>query len=114
MRAFFSATESEASGRCGEIANSRAPYSANVVARKYGLVYRLPDELRKALIDAGKPLPSFNGDESWELPLTATYVVAPAGKVVFAFVDADYRERLAPEQIIAALSAIGRGDASPR
>ena len=78
----------------------------NQVARSFGLVYVLPAELRQMLSSLGKPLPQFNGDESWELPLTATYVVAPNGRVVLAFVDVDYRQRLSPEKIISALSSL--------
>ena len=51
----------------------------NRVARSFGLVYSLPQELRAALTYNDKTLPSINGDNSWELP--ATYVVAPDRKI---------------------------------
>ncbi|MCI0349643.1 MAG: AhpC/TSA family protein [Acidobacteriales bacterium] len=48
--------------------------SGNRVARQFGLVYRLPkyleEQYRRTMIN----LPNCNGDQSWELPLTATYV----------------------------------------
>jgi peroxiredoxin len=47
----------------------------NSIARKFGLVYSLPEELRAALRSNGKELPGINGDESWELPVPATFVV---------------------------------------
>ena len=78
----------------------------NRVARAFGLVYALPDELRAALISNNKALPMFNGDDSWELPVPATYVIGRDGRVVLASVQIDYRQRLAPEEIVAALQNI--------
>jgi peroxiredoxin len=78
----------------------------NKVARAFGLVYALPEELREALWSNGKALPDINGDESWELPLPATFVIAQDRRVKLAFVEIDYRTRLAPERIVAALGEI--------
>lgn len=79
----------------------------NAVARSYALVYALPDELRDALRSNGKALPTINGDESWELPVPATYVIGKDGRVALAFLDVDYRNRLEPEAILAALRTAG-------
>jgi peroxiredoxin len=78
----------------------------NHVARAFGLVYALPEELRAALRSYGKALPGINGDESWELPLPATYVIAPDRTVTLAAVELDYRQRLAPEDVVAALRSL--------
>jgi peroxiredoxin len=78
----------------------------NGVARSFGLVYSLPEELREALRSNGKDLTRINGDESWELPVPATFVIAPDRRVMLAHVDVDYRGRLAPEDIIAALMSL--------
>ena len=51
----------------------------------------------------GKALPGINGDQSWELPLPATFVIAQDRRVALAYVDVDYRRRLAPEDIVATL-----------
>ena len=75
----------------------------NAVARAYGLVYALPQELRDALQSAGKALPDFNGDDSWELPVPATFVITPHRKVILSFAEVDYRKRLAPEDIVDSL-----------
>jgi peroxiredoxin len=75
----------------------------NAVGRSFGLVYALPEELRAALQSNGKALPGINGDESWELPLPATFVIAQDRRVALAYVNIDYRHRLAPEDIVAAL-----------
>jgi peroxiredoxin len=80
--------------------------SGNRVARSFGLVYSLPQELRAALTSNNKALPGINGDDSWELPLPATYVIAPGGKIALAEIALDYRERLEPDAIVAALRAL--------
>ncbi|MCK1741293.1 AhpC/TSA family protein [Bradyrhizobium sp. 139] len=75
----------------------------NSVASAFGLVYALPEELREALRSNGKALPAHNGDETWELPVPATFIVAKNRRIVFSFVEIDYRRRLAPEALIEAL-----------
>jgi len=78
----------------------------NVVGRSFGLVYALPEELREALRLNSKALPGINGDESWELPVPATFVVGQDRRVALAYVDVDYRRRLPPEEIIATLRSL--------
>jgi peroxiredoxin len=78
----------------------------NRVARSFGLVYALPEELRAALRSNNKALPGINGDESWELPVPATYVIAPDRRIALAYIDVDYRKRLEPEAILAALGSL--------
>ena len=75
----------------------------NVVARRFGLVYRVSDAARQRLLALGRDLVAHNGSQTWELPITATYVVNPNGFIVFAHVDADYRDRLDPALIVEAL-----------
>lgn len=70
----------------------------NAAARSYGLAYAVPAA-------AKMDLSQYNGDTSGELPLAATYVIAPSGKVVYAFVSADYRTRAEPSDILAAVKA---------
>ncbi|MEO0406448.1 MAG: peroxiredoxin-like family protein [Cyanobacteria bacterium P01_A01_bin.135] len=78
----------------------------NAVARQFGLVFQLPEALRPVYENFGIDLPAHNGDDAFELPLAATYVVAPSGQVVAAFVSADYRQRMEPSEIVAALEAL--------
>lgn len=54
---------------------------------------------------AGINLPNYNGDESWELPIPATYVVDQKG-VVVAHIDPDWTRRMEPREIIEALKTI--------
>jgi peroxiredoxin len=78
----------------------------NEVARSYGLVYSLPDEIRAALRSNNKALPSINGDESWELPVPATYVIARDQHVAPAYIEVDYRKRLEPEALLTCLKSL--------
>ncbi|HET9840158.1 MAG TPA: peroxiredoxin-like family protein [Candidatus Angelobacter sp.] len=72
----------------------------NQVARKFGLVYRFPEELQAVYESIMTKLPRYNGDPSWELPLAATYVVQPDGRIVYARVDADWRHRPEPKELV--------------
>ncbi|HRK18670.1 MAG TPA: peroxiredoxin-like family protein [Hyphomicrobiaceae bacterium] len=78
----------------------------NAVAKAFGLAYRLPDELQAALSSIGKGLPSMNGDDSWELPVPATYVIGADGIITLAHVDVDYRRRLEPEALVDAVARL--------
>ena len=76
------------------------------VARDYGLTFRVPDDLRRLYIENFKiDLVRFNGDESWELPVPATFVVDRRGAIVFASADPDYTVRPEPADIVAAIPA---------
>ena len=77
----------------------------NQVARKFGLVYRLSPELQAMYESIMTKLPGYNGDQSWELPLAATYVVQSNGKISSVRIDADWRKRPEPEEILHALNA---------
>jgi peroxiredoxin len=77
----------------------------NQVARKFGLVYRLSPELQAMYESIMTKLPGYNGDQSWDLPLATTYVVQSDGKISYARVDADWRKRPEPEEILRVLSA---------
>lgn len=76
----------------------------NTIARRYGLAYRLPDSLIEAF-KGRLDLPALNGDQSWELPLAVTYIINQDRTVRRAFIDADYRRRAEPAEILDALRA---------
>ena len=78
----------------------------NEVARSYGLVYSLPEEIRAALRSNNKALPSINGDDSWELPVRATYVVARDQHVALAYIEVDYWKRLEPSALLTCLKSL--------
>jgi peroxiredoxin len=74
--------------------------AGNQIARKFRLVYRLSPEMRAMYESIMTKLPGYNGDQSWELPLSATYVVQPDEKISWSRVDADWRTRPEPEVLL--------------
>ena len=77
--------------------------AGNRVARQYGLVFALSEVLRRLQEAFGNPIPKFNGDDSWELPMPGTFVLDRSGGVRLAHVDPDYTRRLEPAAILDAL-----------
>ena len=51
----------------------------------------------------GRSLPQYQGNDSWTLPIPATFVVGKDGRIKARFVDPDYRKRMAVEELIDAL-----------
>ena len=72
----------------------------NTVARQFGLTYRVPDFQEAVYRRAFVNLPLVNGDENWELPIPATYILDCDGTVVYASANADYTERPEPSDIV--------------
>src|ERR1700728_469917 len=77
----------------------------NAVAEQFGLVYTVPEYYRDYYLSILVNIPFVNGEKSWRLPLPATYVVSPAGRVVLAEAHADFRVRPEPEEALAAALA---------
>jgi len=77
--------------------------TGNAVARQFGLVYRVPDEQKAIYQRAFINLPLSNGDESWELPIPATYIIERDGRVLWRSANEDYTERPEPDEIVARL-----------
>ena len=75
----------------------------NRVASAFGLTFRLPDAVNDIYKGFGIDLEASNGEGSQTLPVPATFVIGKGGTVLKAFVDADYTQRLEPEEIIEAL-----------
>ena len=74
--------------------------AGNQVARQFGLVYRVPDEQEAIYRRAFINLPLTNGDDSWELPIPASYIVDRDGTVLFAYANEDYAERAEPGEMV--------------
>ena len=78
----------------------------NQVARELGLVFTVPEYLRPIYEQFGIDIVAHNGDENFELPVPATYIVTPQGEIVHHFVNIDYRQREDPERILAVLKQL--------
>jgi peroxiredoxin len=78
------------------------------VAEQFGLAYSVPQYYRDYYRSILVNIPFVNGDESWRLPLPATYVVSPDGRVAFAEAHADFRVRPEPEEGLAAACGVAK------
>ena len=74
--------------------------------RAYRLTFELSDELQDVYKEIGNDLAERNADGEWQLPIPATYVIDTNKRVKLAFLDADYRNRLEPADIITALRTL--------
>jgi peroxiredoxin len=75
----------------------------NEVARGFGLVYGVPPDQQDIYRRAFVNLPFANGDDSWELPVPATYIVNRDSTILYASADPDYSNRPEPAEIVAIL-----------
>ena len=78
----------------------------NKVANSFGLVFALAEELRPIYSSFGIDIPAYNGDDTFELPMPATYVIDADGTIIHVFVDADYTKRLEPSAVLDALEEL--------
>jgi peroxiredoxin len=74
------------------------------LAEQFGIAYQVPkfhqNYYRSILVN----IPFVNGDESWRLPMAATYVVSQQGTVLFAEAHADFRVRPEPAEVVSVLT----------
>jgi peroxiredoxin len=86
----------------------RAPFPIltdidNGYALSLNLAIWVGEEMERFISAAGWDVPKFQGNDSWILPIPATFVVGKDGHVKARFVDPDYRKRMAIEDVLAAL-----------
>jgi peroxiredoxin len=79
--------------------------SSLAAAEAFGVAFTLPPELVDLYGQVGNDLPVLNGNGQWTLPLPATYVIDRDGRIVFAHIEADYRERAEPADVMRAVQA---------
>jgi peroxiredoxin len=72
----------------------------NELAKKIGLVFQMPEELREIYQTFNIDVAKHNGNEDFELPLSATYLVNQKGVIEYAFISEDYKERAEPNDIL--------------
>jgi peroxiredoxin len=75
----------------------------NEVARQFGLVFQIPEDLKQVYTAMKIDLPRYDGDDSWQLPMPARFVIDREGIIRHADFDPDYTTRPDPEETLAAL-----------
>ena len=80
--------------------------SENALARKLGLVFELPEDLKKVYLGFGADLSAYNGDDSWTLPMPARFIIDESGTIRFAEAHPDYTTRPEPADTLEKLRAL--------
>ncbi|MGE9268439.1 MAG: peroxiredoxin-like family protein [Verrucomicrobiales bacterium] len=83
----------------------------NEVAEKYRIVFQMTPFVEEAMRNFAN-LKSYNGEDydDEDMPLSATYIITPDRKIAWAFLDAEYRNRATPEQILSELKKLNSKD----
>ncbi|QXP52329.1 peroxiredoxin-like family protein [Cellulophaga sp. HaHa_2_1] len=71
----------------------------NKVGYEYKVVFKLTEDV-KEIYENGFELSKFNGNDKGELPLAATYIIGQNKVIQYAFLDADYRNRAEPQDLL--------------
>ncbi len=76
----------------------------NEVAKKFGIAFTLAESLRPIHKAFEMDIPAHNGDESFGLPIPATYVVNKNNEIIFASVNPNWMERAETNEYIEILN----------
>ncbi len=97
-------------------ANAAFPVLADVdhgYALELNLLFWVGDEKREAMQAAGFDIAPYQGNQTWMLPIPATFIVGRDRLVKARYIDPDYRRRMEPDSILAALAAERELDVTP-
>jgi peroxiredoxin len=83
----------------------------NRVARRFRLTHQIAPEVVRYQLGNGNDVAAYNGTDTAEVPLPATYVADAGGIIRYAFVDADYTRRADPDAVIGVLRDLAGGGA---
>jgi peroxiredoxin len=75
----------------------------NGYALSLNLAIWVGSELEELMEKGGRDLPEYQGNETWFLPIPATFVLAADGAIMARFLDPDYRKRMTVEDLFTAL-----------
>jgi len=89
-----------------EIAFTVLSDSDLVATNLFGIAFTLSPELVELYGKIGNNLPEVNGNGKWILPIPATFVMDQGGVIQYAHVEADYRDRAEPSDVLDAVKAI--------
>jgi peroxiredoxin len=83
--------------------------TGNEAANSFGLKYQLTAPLIALCMKLGLDLPRLNGEPSWSLPLSALFVIAGDGKVLYSEVHTDYSKHATARDALLALQSYTQG-----
>jgi peroxiredoxin len=73
------------------------------VGLQFGVLFRAPELYRELLAGFGIDLAERHGNESWFIPMPASFVVDPNGVIRYAFVNVDFTRRAEPDEVVEVL-----------
>jgi peroxiredoxin len=76
----------------------------NGYAMSLNLAVGIDGEMKDMMSALGRALPEYQGNDTWMLPIPATFVVGRDARITARFVDPDYRKRMAVDHLLAALA----------
>ena len=71
------------------------------IAEQFGLTFEMDDAAKNVLKGSGINLEERNAGGRWILPVPGTFVIDRSGRIGYAHVDPDYRNRPEPQEIVA-------------
>lgn len=72
----------------------------NSYAKKLNLAFTLPEKIKEIYTTFGIDLPRFNGNDSWQLPMSGRFIVDTQGIIRKIDVHADHTIRPEPSELI--------------
>lgn len=75
-------------------------------ANGFELAFTLHPDLVSFYGSVGTDIPVLNGNGLWVLPVPATYVIDEEGRIRFAHIEEDIRQRAEPRDVIGAIAAL--------
>lgn len=82
------------------------------LAARFGIRWKMPEDLRQIHKQLGADLTAFNGEDSWTLPMPARYVIGQDGLIAYAEINPDYTRRPEPSDIYPVLDQLRRSNAA--
>jgi peroxiredoxin len=79
---------------------------------RFGIRWKMPEELQQIHKQLGADLTAFNGEGSWTLPMPARYVIGHDGVIAYAEINPDYTRRPEPSEIYPVLDRLRRSNAA--
>ena len=77
-------------------------------AEQFGLTYEMDDAAKNLLKGSDIDLEKRNANGKWILPVPGTFVIDRSGHIAYAHIDADYRNRPEPQEIVAMCRSLRR------
>jgi len=94
-------------GALRDFSGCRFPFlidTDNGYAMTLNLVFWVGEAMSRLIAGIGNDVPRYQGNDSWLLPVPATFVVGQDGIVAARFLDPDYRTRFTVEALIDAVA----------